>query len=57
MFLELSIGRFDCKITTDSNIRKWGQFTENPPSIPSTDLLSILYLYQALNFASNNLIT
>ena len=31
MFLELSIGRFDCKITTDSNIRKWGQFTENPP--------------------------
>ena len=33
MFLELSIGRFDCKITTDSNIRKWGQFTENPPEM------------------------
>ena len=35
MFLELSIGRFDCKITTDSNIRKWGQFTENPPTDPN----------------------
>lgn len=36
MFLVLSISRFDCKITTDSKTREWGQFTENHLTLSTT---------------------